>query len=287
MRDPLLDAPTEAVHDDAHDLDRRSTAEILGLIHREDGVAHAAVAEVLPEMEAAVDVLACAVAGGGRWFNVGAGTSGRIGVLDASEIPPTYGLSPRIVQGVIAGGDRALRHAVEGAEDDAGAAQLELVERGLGLGDAVVALSASGRTPFARGAVAAAREAGARSIAISCDPDSPLAQEAEISIAPRVGPEVVAGSTRMKGGLVQKMVLTSLSTAVMVRLGKVEGPHMTHVMLASNKLKSRAVRIVTSLTGIDDERARALLHTHDGCVHAAVKAADRELRGSRAASEDG
>ena len=270
--------PTEAVHEDAHDLDRRSSAEILALIHREDGMAHAAVTAVLPEMEQAVDVLTCVLAGGGRWFNVGAGTSGRIGVLDASEIPPTYGLSPRVVQGVIAGGERALRQAVEGAEDDAEAIKLELAERGLGLGDVVVALSASGRTPFARGAVEAACEAGARSIAISCDPDSPLAQEAEISIAPQVGPEVVAGSTRMKGGLAQKMVLTARSTAVMVRLGKVKGPHMTHVMPASEKLRARAIRIVTSLTGVDDARARALLRDHDGYVDAAVRAADREKR---------
>jgi N-acetylmuramic acid 6-phosphate etherase len=280
MRNLDAEAPTEAVHDDAHDLDRRSSSEILALIHREDGVAHLAVGQVLPAMEEAVDVLTCVIAGGGRWFNVGAGTSGRIGVLDASEIPPTYGLPSRIVQGVIAGGDRALRQAVEGAEDDADAAVLELVERGLSMGDAVVALSASGRTPFARGAVAAARDAGARSIAISCDPDSPLAQEAEISIAPLVGPEVVAGSTRMKGGLIQKMVLTALSTAVMVRLGKVEGPHMTHVMPASQKLRERAVRIVTSLTGVDDARARALLHDHDGCVDAAVRAAGRDPRRS-------
>jgi N-acetylmuramic acid 6-phosphate etherase len=273
MRPPDLDAPTEAIHDDARDLHRASTAEVLALIHREDGVAHEAVAKVLPAIEQAVDVLACVVGGGGRWFNVGAGTSGRIGVLDASEIPPTYGLSPRVVQGVIAGGDRALRHAVEGAEDDDEAARFELIERGLGIGDAVVALSASGRTPFALGGVEAALEVGARSIAITCDPDSPLAQTAELSISPRVGPEVVAGSTRMKGGLVQKMILTSLSTAVMIRLGKVVGPHMTHLQLASSKLQGRAVRIVQQLTGLDEAEARALLDEHAGCVDAAVRTA--------------
>jgi N-acetylmuramic acid 6-phosphate etherase len=273
MQPPDLDAPTEAIHDDARELDRRSTADVLALIHREDGVAHEAVSKVLPEMEAAVDVLACAVAGGGRWFNVGAGTSGRIGVLDASEIPPTYGLPPRIVQGVIAGGDRALRHAVEGAEDDDEAARFELAERGLTLGDAVVALSASGRTPFAIGAVEAAIDAGARSIAITCDADSPLAQMAELAIAPAVGPEVVAGSTRMKGGLVQKMILTSLSTAVRIRLGKVVGPHMTHLQLASSKLRGRALRIVQELTGLDEATARGLLQDHDGCVDSAVRTA--------------
>jgi len=273
MRPPDLDAPTEAIHDEARDLDRRSTAEVLALIHREDGVALAAVEKVLPDIEAAADVLACVVAGGGRWFNVGAGTSGRIGVLDASEIPPTYGLSPRIVQGVIAGGDRALRHAVEGAEDDDEASRFELIERGLGMGDAVVALSASGRTPFAIGAVEAALEVGARSIAITCDADSPLARTAELSISPSVGPEVVAGSTRMKGGLAQKMILTSLSTAVMIRLGKVVGPHMTHLQLASSKLRGRAVRIVGELTGLDEEQARELLQQHEGCVDSAVRTA--------------
>ena len=266
------DVPTEAVHDDAHALHEMSAGEVLRLIHREDGAAHAAVAEVLPQMEEAVDVLCCVVAGGGRWFNVGAGTSGRLGVLDASEIPPTYGLPPRVVQGVIAGGDRALRHAVEGAEDEAEAAHFELTERGLSMGDAVVSLSASGRTPFALGAVEAASEVGARSIAITCDPDSPLAQAAEIVIAPQVGPEVVSGSTRMKGGLAQKMILTALSTVVMVRLGKVVGPHMTHVMPVSNKLRGRAVRIVMELLGVDHDRARALLREHEGCIEAVLRA---------------
>jgi N-acetylmuramic acid 6-phosphate etherase len=273
MAQKAVDFPTEAILEDARELHLMSTADVLALIHREDGVAHAAVGRVLPEIEEAVEVLCCVVAGGGRWFNVGAGTSGRLGVLDASEIPPTYGLSPRVVQGVIAGGERALRHAVEGAEDNPEAAILELEERGLGLGDAVVAVSASGRTPFALGGLEAATRAGARSVAITCDPDSPLAHAAEIVIAPDVGPEVVAGSTRMKGGLVQKMVLAALSTGVMIKLGKVDGPHMTHVMPVSSKLRGRAVRIVMALCTVDRDRARELLRAHDGCIELAVKAA--------------
>jgi len=268
--------PTEdsLVHSRA--LDEMETGDILRLIHVEDGVAHAAVGECLPRMAEAVEVLAHAIGGGGRWFNVGAGTSGRLGVLDASEIPPTYGLAPRVVQGVIAGGDRALRHAVENAEDDPQAGRLELTERGLTLGDAVVGISASGQTPFVLGAIEAAVEAGARTIAITCDPDSPLAESVEIAIAPRVGPEVVTGSTRMKGGLVQKMILSALSTAVMVRLGRVRGHHMTHVSPASSKLRGRAMRILMELGGIDRDRARALLRQTEGSVELALEILETE-----------
>ncbi len=267
--------PTEAILESARDLDTRSVAEVLKLIHDEDGRAHAAVARVLPKMEEAVDVLVCTIAGGGRWFNVGAGTSGRLGVLDASEIPPTYGMSPRVVQAVIAGGDRALRHAVEGAEDDRQAAVLELQERGLTMGDAVLGISAGGTTPFVLAAVEAAHEVGARSIGITCAPASPLADEVEIAIVPEVGAEVVAGSTRMKGGLAQKMILAALSTAVMVKLGKVTGNLMTHVTPVSNKLRGRALRIVMELAGVDRERAREILRETDGCVEAALQRARR------------
>jgi N-acetylmuramic acid 6-phosphate etherase len=267
--------PTEAILDSARDLDKLSVAEMLELIHAEDGCAHAAVGRILDRMEAAVDVLSTVIAGGGHWFNVGAGTSGRLGVLDASEIPPTYGMSPRVVQAVIAGGDKALRHAVEGAEDDPKAAIFELQERGLSMGDAVVAISASGRTPFALGAVEAAHGVGARTIGITCDPNSALADMAEIALVPQVGPEVVAGSTRMKGGLAQKMVLASLSTAVMVKLGKVTGNLMTNVTPVSSKLRGRAVRIVMTLAGIEREQARKLLRETDGQIDAALELARR------------
>lgn len=270
-----VEYPTEALLDSARDLDRLPVAEVLRLIHEEDGKAHAAVGRVLPQIEEAVEVLATVIAGGGRWFNVGAGTSGRLGVLDASELLPTFGLSPRSVQGVIAGGDRALRHPVEGAEDDPRAAIFELQERGLEMGDAVVAISASGRTPFALGALEAAHKACARTIAITCDPRSALAEAAEISIAPVVGPEVLAGSTRMKGGLAQKMVLAALSTAVMVKLGKVRGNLMTHVTPVSSKLRGRAVRILMSLADIDKAEARRLLRETDGSVEAALRLVER------------
>lgn len=268
--------PTEATHAHSRGLDEMTAAEVLHLIHTEDAVAHAAVASVLPQMAEAVDVLSCSIGGGGRWFNVGAGTSGRLGVLDASEIPPTYGMPPRIVQAVIAGGDRALRQAIEDAEDDPLAGRLELEERGLTLGDVVVGISASGHTPFVLGALEAALECGARTIGITCDPDSPIAESVEISIAPLVGPEVVSGSTRMKGGLVQKMILASLSTTVMVQLGRVRGNHMTHLSPLSSKLRGRAVRMVMEIGGVDRERARELLRVQDGSVERALEMLDVE-----------
>lgn len=263
--------PTEASLERSDALDAMSAEEILKLIHSEDAVAHSAVGEVLPRMVEAVEVLVCSLSGGGRWFNVGAGTSGRLGVLDASEIPPTYGLSPRVVQGVIAGGERALRCAVEEAEDDSEAGSLALEERGLTLGDVVLGISASGTTPFVLGAIEAAERLGARTIALTCDPDSPLAESVEISIAPRVGAEVVTGSTRMKGGLAQKMILSALSTSVMVRLGRVRGHHMTHISPGSSKLRLRAVRIVMELAGVDRDRARDVLRDTEGSVELALE----------------
>ncbi|MCP5069565.1 MAG: N-acetylmuramic acid 6-phosphate etherase [bacterium] len=267
FKDELL---TEAVLEETRDLDRRSTRQVLEAIHGQDVHAVAAVGRVLPEIERAVDVLALVLTGGGRWFNVGAGTSGRIGVLDASEIPPTFGYSADRVQGVMAGGDSALVRAVEGAEDVAEAAMCELADRELLPGDAVVALSASGRTPYALGALEAARQCGARRIAITCDPASPLALAAEVPIAPVVGPEVIAGSTRMKGGLAQKMVLHLLSTTVMVRLGRVEGNLMANLNPASRKLQHRAVRIVMSLANVDEPTARKSLTANEGSVQDAI-----------------
>ena len=262
--------PTEAVLESTRTLDRWSVEEILAAIHREDRHAWEAVGRVLPAIEQAVDVLVCVLGGGGRWFNVGAGTSGRMGALDAAEIPPTFGLPPDRVQLIIAGGERALSRAVEGAEDNPEAAARELRERGLGPGDAVVAVSASGHTPFTLGSLTAAHAVGARTIAITCDPASPLAEAAEIAIVPQVGPEVIAGSTRMKGGLAQKMVLHSLSTAVMVRLGLVAGNLMTNLATTSEKLRERAVRIVMALSRCDEKRAAELLAACDGNVSAAV-----------------
>ncbi len=270
MADELL---TETILESTRDLDQRSVAEILEAIHAQDRVAAEAVGRVLPEIGRAVEVLVLVLQGGGTWYNVGAGTSGRMGALDAAEIPPTFGYPPERVQAILAGGPTALVRAVEGAEDDPEAARLALRQRQLVPGDAVVAISASGRTPFALGALEEAKAVGARRVAITCDPDSPLAAAAEIPIAPRVGPEVIAGSTRMKGGLAQKMVLHLLSTTTMVRLGRVEGNLMTNLHPASRKLRKRALRIVMSLAEVDEDRASALLDECHGSVHDAVERA--------------
>jgi N-acetylmuramic acid 6-phosphate etherase len=259
-------SPTEAVLDTTHDLDRRSATEILAAIHAEDANALAAVTEVLPQVEEAVDVLTCALGGGGRWFNVGAGTSGRMGALDAAELPPTFGVDPCRVQAVVAGGPRALTRAVEGAEDNLETGPFELRERGLGPGDVVVAISASGRTPFVLGCLQAAHEVGARRIGITSNRNSQLADAAEIVIAPETGAEVIAGSTRMKAGLAQKMVLHLLSTTVMVRLGYVEGNLMTHLLPNSQKLRERAIGILVSRTSLSNEQAARALNECGGSV---------------------
>ena len=270
------DLPTEAILDATTDLDRRSIEDVVAVIHAHDQQAYQAVGRVLGEVARAADVLVCVLAGGGRWFNVGAGTSGRMGALDAAEIPPTFGLPPGRVQALIAGGTRALSRAVEGAEDDPNAAAWELRERGLRVGDAVVAISASGTTPYVLGSLEAAHAAGARTIAITCDPKSPLAEGAEIAIAPLVGPEVIAGSTRMKGGLAQKMVLHTLSTSVMVKLGYVSGNLMTNVVPSSRKLRRRAEGLIATLAGVSPERAAELLDACHGSVRAAVARARHE-----------
>jgi N-acetylmuramic acid 6-phosphate etherase len=286
QRMPKLDAPadpgpTETPLAATADLDRRSAAEILAAIHAEDAHAVEAVGAVLPEIGRAVEALVDVLAKGGRWFNVGAGTSGRLGCADAAELPPTFGFPAERVEGLIAGGPAALLRAREGAEDDAESARVALRVRELAARDAVVALSASGRTPYALASLEVAYQVGARRIAITCDPDSPLARAAEIAIAPRTGSEVIAGSTRMKAGLAQKMVLHSLSTAVMVRLGRVEGNRMTHLRPGSRKLWLRALGMLQELGRCDEATARAALEAAHGDVAAAlerVRAARNERR---------
>lgn len=267
MRDELL---TEAVCENTRDLDRRSTREIVAAIHAADRTVPDAVARVLPEIERAVDLLVLVLQGGGRWFNVGAGTSGRLATIDAAELYPTFGFPPERIEGIMAGGHAALVRAAEGAEDSADAAREALRARDLMPGDAVLAISASGRTLFALAGLEEAHSVGARRIALTCDPASPIALAAEVSIAPQVGPEVIAGSTRMKGGLAQKMVLHTLSTAVMVRLGRVEGNEMTNLVPSSRKLARRALRIVCERAGVEEACARTALATAHGSVSGAL-----------------
>jgi N-acetylmuramic acid 6-phosphate etherase len=262
------------VLEETSDLDRLVSDDIVAAIHAEDRRAFEAVGKVLSDVARAAETLVEVLRAGGRWFNVGAGTSGRLGCADAAELPPTFGLEPGRVVGVIAGGPEALARAMEGVEDDASGARRALAAHELSMRDAVVAISASGSTPFALAALDAAREVGAHRIAVTCDPGSPLAAAAEIVIAPEPGPEVIAGSTRMKGGLVQKMVLHQLSTTVMVRLGRVEANRMTWLRPGSRKLWRRAVGLVAELGGVDDARAQALLERAGGSV-------ERALRGLR------
>jgi N-acetylmuramic acid 6-phosphate etherase len=268
--------PTEAVLEETRDLDQRSVEDIVAAIHAEDYNALDAVGKVLSQVVQAVDVLTCVLAGGGRWFNIGAGTSGRMGALDAAEIPPTFGLPAGRMQAVVAGGPRALGRAIEGAEDNCEAGAWELRKRGLASGDAVLAISASGQTPFTLGSLEAAHAVGARTIAITCDPAAPLADAAEIAIVPAVGPEVIAGSTRMKGGLAQKAVLHTISTTVMVKLGYVSGNLMTHLVPSSEKLRRRAEWIVMELSGVSrDEAVRILEETGGDPAQAVARALRR------------
>lgn len=266
---------TEAANPRTADLDRLPIHELIELILDEDAQVSAAVRAARPALELACLALVEALDAGGRWFNVGAGTSGRIGALDAAEIPPTFGLPPERVQALVAGGPAALLGAVEGAEDDAPAAARELDKARLGPGDAVVALSASGRTPFAVAALEHARRRGARAIAITCAPGSPLALAAEIAVVAIVGPEVIAGSTRMKGGLAQKMILHTLSTAVMVRLGRVRGNLMTGLLAVNSKLQDRGVRILCELARVDRAAAARALEAAGGSVQRALEELSR------------
>jgi N-acetylmuramic acid 6-phosphate etherase len=235
------------------------TGEIVRLMNEEDAHVAAAVGLVLPEVARAVERVAERLSDGGRLFYVGTGTSGRLGVLDASECPPTFGVAPELVQGIIAGGYDALYRATEASEDDRAAGARDLEARGATGADAVVGIAASGRTPYTIGAVERARELGAFTACVTCAPGSPITRAAEISIAPVVGPEVLAGSTRLKAGTAQKLVLNMISTATMIRLGYVRGNRMTNVLARNEKLRARAERIFAAETGAGADEARAAL----------------------------
>lgn len=250
---------TEMAADRFADLDQKSTLDIVTLINEEDHTVAEAVARVLPQIAAAVDILVDAFAQGGRLFYVGAGTSGRLGIVDASEIPPTYGTDPEQVQGIIAGGKGAVFRAREGAEDRDEAGARDLARRQVGPKDVVCGLSCSGRTPYVAGALRKARAVGARTLAVYCNPAGTLGELADMAIVPVTGPEVVAGSTRMKAGTAEKMVLNMLSTAAMVRSGRVIGNRMSHMSISCEKLRYRATRILMDRLGLSAEAAAARL----------------------------
>ncbi|HEV8368087.1 MAG TPA: N-acetylmuramic acid 6-phosphate etherase [Pyrinomonadaceae bacterium] len=250
---------TEQENPRSENLSALSSADIIALMNEEDAVVARAVQQVLVDVAKAVDEIVVRLRAGGRLFYIGTGTSGRLGVLDASECPPTFGVSPELVQGVIAGGYDACHRAVEASEDDAGASRVDLQQRGFNKGDVLVGIAASGRTPYTVGAVSYARELGAFAVGLTCVPDSPITKVAEVSIVPVVGPEVLTGSSRLKAGTAQKMVLNMLSTATMVRLGYVSGNRMSNVQAKNVKLRDRALRILMKETGLETEAAAALL----------------------------
>jgi N-acetylmuramic acid 6-phosphate etherase len=265
----LSQLPTEARNPATENLDSLSPLDLVRAMHTADAEALAAVERELPQIARAIEAIAARLEAGGRLFYLGAGTSGRLGVLDASECPPTYNTPPELIQGLIAGGDVALRRSVERAEDDESQGQRDLEQHGFSAKDVLVGIAASGRTPYVLGGVRYARDLGALTIGLSCVPGSALAQTAELPITPATGPEVVTGSTRMKAGTATKLVLNMLSTGIMVRLGYVYGNLMVNVQPTNVKLRDRAARIIATITGLGYSEAAALLE-RAGSVKTAV-----------------
>lgn len=251
-------------------LDKMSTGEILHIINHEDQFIPSKVADCIPSIERLVDEIVLRMIDGGRLFYIGAGTSGRLGILDASECPPTFGVDHDTVIGLIAGGDNAIRKAQEFAEDDLHQAWKDLQIHRINSADTLIGIAASGTTPYVIGGVQTARENGILTGCITCNPDAPLIAHVDHPIVCVVGPEVVTGSTRMKAGTAQKLILNMISTAVMVRLGRIEDNKMVDMHLTNNKLIDRGVRMIMERTQLEYEEASALLSAH-GSVRKALK----------------
>jgi N-acetylmuramic acid 6-phosphate etherase len=261
-RKPVSDLrrlPTEQVNPAAHDLDRMSSLEMVRLINEEDATIATAVRRALPQIARAIDIIAAGLRHGGRLIYVGAGTSGRLGALDASEIQPTFNTDSRTVQFVMAGGPKALGSSTEASEDDTRLALAEMKKRKPGKHDIVVGIASSGRTPFTIAAIEYAHARAAHTIALTCNRNSPLERAADFAIVTEVGPEILAGSSRMKAGTAHKMVLNMISTGAMTRLGYVYGNLMVNVWTKNEKLIQRATRIVEQATGTDHETAARTL----------------------------
>ncbi len=254
----------------SRDIDRRTTLEMLRIINSEDKLVASAVGKENQRIASAVELIVTALRQGGRLFYVGAGTSGRLGVLDASECPPTYGTDPSMVQGIIAGGRRALVRSVEGAEDHARDGAEALIKKRIKPCDIVAGIAACGVTPFVRGAIEHARKIGCKTIFITCAPEAKKYIRADVIINPVVGPEVVTGSTRMKAGTATKLVLNMLTTTTMIKLGKVYGNLMVDLRATNAKLRDRSERIVMSATGVTRTRARNLLADAQGFAKIAI-----------------
>ncbi len=262
--------PTEQILPAATDLDRMSSLEIVRLINQEDATVAEAVGRALPQIARAIDVIVAGLRQGGRLIYVGAGTSGRLGALDASEIPPTFNTDPRTVQYIMAGGSKALAASTEASEDDTDLAVNEMKKRKPGKHDIVLGIATSGRTPFTIAAVEYARRRGARTIALTCNRNSPLERASDLAIVTEVGPEVLAGSSRMKAGTAHKMVLNMISTGAMTRLGYVYGNLMVNVWTKNEKLVQRAIRILEQATGANHEAASQALEASGNRTPVAV-----------------
>lgn len=261
---------TEQPNPRSTSIDQMATAGILAIMNAEDATVAVAVRRALPDIAEAVEAITRALRAGGRLFYVGAGTSGRLGLLDAVECVPTFSTDPELVQAVIAGGVDALQHAVEGAEDDVAGGKNALRSRQLSATDCVVGIAASGNTPFVIGALEEANQVGATTIAVSCNNPAPILDIARIGIAVEVGPEIITGSTRLKSGTAQKMILNMLSTASMIRLGKVYGNLMVDLKVTNQKLATRARRLVSQIANVTEEQAVQLLAQTDNQVKPAI-----------------
>jgi N-acetylmuramic acid 6-phosphate etherase len=255
----LKELGTERSNPASARIDRESTERIVEIINAQDATVAEAVRTQTPQIARAVDLIVDRLKQGGRMFYIGAGTSGRLGCLDASEIPPTYNVPPSLVQGIMAGGARALRFATAASEDDPTLGARDIAKRKIKSRDIVVGITASGRTPYAIGALEYARKQGAATIAIACNANPPIAKVADVAIVPVTGPEVIAGSTRMKAGTAQKMVLNILSTAAMIRMGHVHGNLMVNVQMKNEKLRERALTILMQACGVERAEAKKLL----------------------------
>jgi N-acetylmuramic acid 6-phosphate etherase len=260
---------TEAQNPASAGIDALPTIDMLRVINTADQEVAIAVERELNQIARAVDLIVDRLEAGGHLFYIGAGTSGRLGVLDASECPPTYNAPPDLVQGLIAGGDHALRHSIEKAEDDAEQGAQDLQTHGFSPGDVLVGIAASGRTPYVLGGIVYARSLGAVTIGLSCSPGSEIAGAAEIAITPVPGPEVVTGSTRMRAGTATKLVLNMLSTGTMIRLGYVYGNLMVNLLPTNEKLVDRARRIIVSIAGVAYDEAARLLNA-GGSIRTAI-----------------
>jgi len=261
---------TETRNPASESIDTLPTVEVLRIINTEDAKVASAVEREIGSIARAVDRIVAAFRAGGRLFYIGAGTSGRLGVLDAAECPPTFSSPPEIVQAIIAGGEAAISHATEASEDDPATGANDLLAHGFSARDVLVGVAASGRTPYVLGAIAEARRLGAATVGISCTPESELARSVEVAITPLVGPEVIAGSTRMKAGTAQKLVLNMLTTAAFVRMGYVYSNLMVNVQPRNSKLADRARRIIAQAAGVPTDRARELLELGGNNVRVAI-----------------